>query len=260
MNLHEFRYGDKGPLVVFCHGLFGQGKNWGAAARLLSDQYRCVMLDMPNHGRSPWTDVVDYPTMADAVANHIATHYADDLPLALVGHSMGGKIAMRIALTHPELVGRLVVADMAPAYTEGMSSFVPIFDALNALPLDSITRREQADALLAERILDPAVRNLLMQSLRQQQGKWQWMINLEGLTNGRQSLSEWPTLTAQYDGPVLILAGANSNYIRPEDTPTIKQLFPTSIKATIKDAGHWLHSEQPEAFAATVRSFLQQTD
>src|SRR5690606_3520612 len=164
--LHTLTVGDHGAPVVFCHGLFGQGRNWSTVAKALADSHRSLLLDLPNHGRSPWTDEVEYPAVADLVAEQLAA-WSGGEPVALVGHSMGGKVAMRLALRHPELVERLCVVDVSPRPQRlgGESPFARYVAGMRALDLDRLPDRATADAELSPYVKDPVVRGFLLQNL-----------------------------------------------------------------------------------------------
>ncbi|WP_369140154.1 alpha/beta fold hydrolase [Modestobacter versicolor] len=266
--------GDTGPRVVFVHGLFGQGRNWTTIARRLADDgHRVTLLDLPNHGHSPWTDRVDYGDMAEYVAAELAL-LGD--PVTLVGHSMGGKVAMQLALRRPELLRALVVVDIAPTdYPESggrtddpdeeASPFAAFIAAMQGVDLDTLQTREDADAALRTAVRSTMVRSFLLQSLVRDGaggGGWRWRLNLETLARDLGELRRFPDPPpgATFDGPVLWIAGANSTYVLDEDRPRMDQLFPTTRLVRVKNAGHWVHSEQPEVFLETVRRFLQQVE
>lgn len=259
MGLHTTVLGDhhadQGPTVAFCHGLFGQGKNWTQVAKALSEDHRVLLLDMPNHGRSSWTDTFDYVELADLVADELRPHG----PVALVGHSMGGKIAMCLALRHPELVERLAVVDVAPvAYPSGRE-FVGYIDTMRALDLSALERRDQAEDALREAVPNPVVRSFLLQNLRRTDDGWHWQVNLDLLGDAMDGLTGWPGEAlgdATYDGPVLWVGGADSDYIADEHSAEMDRRFPRNRRVMIKGAGHWVHSEQPEIFLEVVRRFL----
>ena len=262
--------GDAGPPVVFVHGLFGQGKNWTTVAKGLADRHRVTLLDLPNHGHSPWTDRVDYLDMAELVATELE-HLGE--PVTLVGHSMGGKVAMQLALRRPELLRALVVVDIAPVSypptggrtddpDEEASPFGAYIEAMRALDLDQLTTRDEADAALRDAVPSRMVRSFLLQSLVREglgtDGGWRWRLNLELLDRDLGELRGFPVppAGAAFDGPVLWIAGANSTYVLDEDRPHMDALFPATRLVRIKKAGHWVHSEQPEVFLETLRRFL----
>ncbi len=241
--------------IAFCHGLFGQGKNWTRIATSLSPDHRVLLLDMPNHGRSPWTETFDYLELADLVAEELRA----SAPVTLVGHSMGGKIAMVVALRHPGLVERLVVVDVAPvAYPSGRE-FVGYIETMQALDLTALERRSQAEEALREAVPNPVVRSFLLQNLRRTEDGWQWQLNLRLLGAQMDGLTGWPGErlgAATYDGPVLWVGGASSDYIADEHAEEMDRRFPRNRRVLIKGAGHWVHSEQPEIFLEVLRRFL----
>jgi pimeloyl-ACP methyl ester carboxylesterase len=262
--------GESGPRVVFVHGLFGQGKNWTTIAKGLADSHRVTLIDLPNHGHSPWTDRVDYLDMAELVATELEQLGE---PVTLVGHSMGGKVAMQLALRRPELLRALVVVDIAPVSypptggrtddpDEEASPFGAYIEAMRALDLDQLTTRDEADAALRDVIPSRMVRSFLLQSLVREglgtDGGWRWRLNLELLDRDLGELRGFPAppAGAAFDGPVLWIAGANSTYVLDEDRPHMDALFPATRLVRIKKAGHWVHSEQPEVFLETLRRFL----
>ena len=262
--------GEAGPRVVFVHGLFGQGKNWTTIAKGLADGHRVTLLDLPNHGHSPWTDRVDYVDMAEMVAAEVES-YGE--PVTLVGHSMGGKVSMQLALRRPELLRGLVVVDIAPVEyplrggrtddpDEEASPFEDFIAAMRAVDLESLKTREEADAALRAAVRSRMVRGFLLQSLVREgqgaDGTFRWRLNLDLLARDLGELRGFPDPPpgASYDGPVLWIAGANSHYVLPGDRARMDELFPLTRLVRIKNAGHWVHSEQPEVFLETLRRFL----
>jgi len=257
LMLHTTELGESGSRVVFCHGLFGQGRNFTAAGKALAADHRVLLVDMPDHGRSPWTERFDYLAGADQVAELLS---ADD-PVALVGHSMGGKIAMLAALRHRERVERLVVVDVAPVPYPHASTFARYIAAMRAIDLETLERRSQADEALQDAVRDPVVRGFLLQNLRREGDRWRWQLNLELLGRDLDAITGWPEEalegTAAYDGPVLWVGGAESDYVHhPEYAAAMDRWFPRNRKVTVKGAGHWVHSEQPEVFVEVLRRFV----
>lgn len=240
----------KVPLVI-AHGLFGSARNWGVIARRLADTRAVLAVDMRNHGDSPWTDTHGYDEMAHDLAQVItrAGGRAD-----LLGHSMGGKAAMALALTRPELVSRLVVADIAPvAYGHSQRHLIA---AMRGLDLSRLTSRTQADARLAPAIADQAVRAFLLQSLDLGHDPPRWRLNLDLLDAEMDRIIGWPGIQGRYGGAALFLAGGSSDYVRPEHRSLIRALFPSARLARMPGAGHWLHAERPRDFEAVLRGFL----
>ena len=258
-SLHHTVVGDLGPRVVFLHGMFGQGRNWSTVAKALSSSARVLLVDLPNHGRSPWTDRFSYPEMADQVADLLRKD-GGGAAYAVVGHSMGGKVAMTLALRHPDLVARLAVVDVSPGATSEISHFARYVEGMRAIDLAALTDRLQAEAQLAPYVPDPDIRSFLLQNLRRgspPSAGWRWQMNLSLLGDHLEEMGGWPDLAATpYSGPALWLAGAESDYVRPEYAPVMRSLFPRVQLVTIKEAGHWLHTDQPAVFLNVLRRFL----
>ncbi|HSN11765.1 MAG TPA: alpha/beta fold hydrolase [Propionibacteriaceae bacterium] len=255
MTLAVTRVGDGPVSYVFLHGLLGQGKNWSSIAKAL--QPACSLLvDLPNHGRSPRTDDVSYEAMADAVGELLAE--AGGAPVTLVGHSMGGKVAMLVALRRPELVARLAVVDISPAERNAVE-FVRYLDAMLAIDLSRIATRADADAQLRSAAPNPVVRAFLLQGLQRTDAGWEWRPNLEGLRRGIARIGAWPTVDGTYDGPVLWLGGDRSDYVSREHLPAMRALFPKVRLVVVKGAGHWVHADQPDVVAGTLRQWVSTT-
>ena len=260
-DLYSIPYGDEGPLVVFCHGLLGQGRNFAQIAKQLGRHgARTILLDMPNHGRSLWTDHFDYPQAADIVAAWLrsAPEVAGE-PVTLVGHSMGGKISMLLALRHPELVERLAVLDMSPVAYQHGSEFRHIIDALRGLDLASLADRDEASELLRPALPERGLRLWLLQNLTRDGDAWRWLPNLDVLDSELDRIVGWPEgVRGRWAGPTLWLRGAESNYVLPEYDAVMRGYFPAALKVSVKHAGHWLHTEQREVVTEALRRLLQQ--
>ncbi|QPH54039.1 alpha/beta fold hydrolase [Pontivivens ytuae] len=239
---------DATPLLI-AHGLFGSARNWGAIAKRLSAGRQVIAVDMRNHGDSPRARPHDYESMADDLAAVVA-----DLgcQVDLLGHSMGGKAAMQLALTRPELLRRLVVADIAPVAYE--HSHMHHIEAMRSLDLDGVTRRSEADARLAQTISDAGVRAFLLQSL--DVAELRWKLDLDALADGMPDTIGWTGQAGRFDGPALFLAGGASDYVTEAHRPAIREQFPDARFEEIEGAGHWLHAEQPRVFVDVVERFL----
>ncbi|MCW1951876.1 MAG: alpha/beta fold hydrolase [Octadecabacter sp.] len=239
--LNILTYGDPSlPKLLIAHGLFGSARNWGVIAKRLSDTYHVITPDMRNHGASPWFETQNYFDMADDLAALL------DEPAYVVGHSMGGKAAMVLALKHPHLIRKLIVADIAPiVYTHSQTQHIT---AMRSIDLHAVERRSQAGETL-----DPEVRDFLLQSLDVKEKRW--TLNLDVLEAEMPKIIGFPDLTGSFDGPTLFLSGADSDYVTPDHRPKIKSLFPKARFAKLPDAGHWLHAQKPREFEATLRAF-----
>lgn len=254
--LHTTPVGETGARVVFLHGLFGQGRNFTQPAKALQPEFRSLLVDLPNHGRSAWTDDFSYDAMADAVAAELRAGFAADGPVHVVGHSMGGKTAMVLALRHPDLVDRLVVVDVSPARSGGTDEFAHLLDSLAGLDLATLARRADADEQLSGPIPDERVRGFLLQNLRTADDGFAWRANLDLLRRELPAIGGFPETDAVFDRPTLWLAGERSPYVRPEHEEEMRGLFPRTVLVTVKGAGHWLHADHPEAFVDALRTFL----
>jgi pimeloyl-ACP methyl ester carboxylesterase len=260
-TLHATTQRERGSWVVFCHGLFGQGKNWTQMSRTVAERHRVLLLDMPQHGRSPWTDSFSYVDAADQVAAAIAEHAGDD-PVALVVPSLGGKIAMVLALRHPEPVARLCAVDVAPVAYRSGREFVGYVGAMRTLDLAALKSRADADAALRPAVPDDVVRSFLLQNLRRSSEPpgWAWQPTLEVIDRDIDQITGWPAEelagAPPYAGPVLWVRGERSEHVLDEHAQQMAAYFPRVRKLTVRGAGHWVHSEQPEAFASVLEAFL----
>lgn len=238
------------PGLLIAHGLYGSGRNWGVIAKRLSEQRRVVTVDMRNHGSSPWFKTHSYEDLAQDLAEVLA-HLGGTFDV--LGHSMGGKAAMMLALTRPDLVHRLIVADIAPVpYTHTQ---LPYIHAMRKTDLSGITRRSEAGERLLQHVDDPALVPFFLQSL--DVSTQTWRLNLDVLEAEMDRIMGFPEVTARFDGEVLMLSGALSDYVQTEQRPRIKELFPKARFAKIPGAGHWLHAEKPREFEQNVRAWLR---
>lgn len=239
------------PPLLIVHGLFGSARNWGVIARRMAAGRTVVAVDMRNHGESPWAASQSYPDMAADLAEVIA---ANGGRMDVMGHSMGGKAAMQLALTHGDMVDRLIVADIAPvAYSHDQS---PHITAMRGLDLSGLTSRSAADKRLAQMIDDPALRAFFLQSLDLKANPPRWRLNLDVLAADMPKIVGWPDTTGCFKGPTLFLAGADSHYVLPEYRDHMRSLFPAARFAKIPGAGHWLHADKPREFEETMRIYL----
>jgi esterase len=251
--LNAIRHGEPtaAPPLVVAHGLFGSARNWGAVAKRLSARREVIAVDLRNHGDSFHDPDNGYAALARDLA---ATIEAVGGRADLLGHSMGGKAAMALALTEPSRVGRLIVADIAPVrYRHSQIGYVR---AMQAVDLSAVARRSDGDAQLAQAAPEPSLRAFLLQSLAVGPDGAAWMLNLAALADQMPAIMGFPDFAGRFDGPTLFLTGGKSDYVRPEHWPAIEARFPAARLVSLPDAGHWLHAEAPRAFAAAVEDFL----
>lgn len=250
--------GETGRRIVFVHGLFGRGKNFAQIAKALEPEYSSLLVDLPNHGDSEWTENFSYIDTADAVAAHITEVTGpDELPVHLVGHSLGGKVAMVLALRHPELIDRLVVVDIAPTTGGSMGVFEHLLSSLAGLDLDEVKSRGDADSALSQPIPEDTVRGFLLQNLRLTSTGYEWQPNLRLLHESLEQIGSFPDMgDAEFVHPVLWVAGEKSDYVDRADLPIMRGLFPRTTLLTVRGSGHWVHSEKPQAFVSALQTFL----
>ncbi|GIT89870.1 esterase [Jannaschia pagri] len=236
---------DRPPLLI-AHGLFGSARNWGVVAKRLASDRQVVVVDMRNHGASPWSDSHSYADMAADLAEVMQGR-----PHDVLGHSMGGKAAMVLALSRPDLVRRLIVADIAPvAYAHTQT---PLIDAMEAVDLSRVTRRSEA-AEQMQQVPDDGTRAFLLQSLDAAGGRW--TLNLSVLKAEMDKIIGFPEVSGSFGGSTLFLTGGKSDYVQPSHRDKITALFPMALFVSIPGAGHWVHAENPRAFEASARTFL----
>jgi len=256
VKLHFRQFSGQGEPLLILHGLFGSLGNWTWHCRKFAQHFAVVAPDLRNHGNSPHDAVMDYPTMAaDVLA------LMDDQGIAsahILGHSMGGKVAMQLALMAPERVNKLVVADIAPVrYGGERGEHDDIFAGLCALRPAQLHSRAEADSQLAHWVDDEIVRQFLLSNLvRSDAGGFAWRINLPVLQTSYANLREPPLADAPFNGPVLFVRGDLSDYIKPEHKDEVLRLFPQTRIKTIMHTGHWLHAEKPDTFHRIVADFL----
>lgn len=251
--LHSETLG-QGPDLVILHGLFGSGDNWRSIGKSLAKQFRVHLLDLPNHGRSAWIDRQSYPIFAGAVADWLREHRIDEY--RLLGHSMGGKVAMQMALgEHRQGITKLIVVDIAPrAYKAHHGD---IFRALKDIDLAQHKDRRSVDAALKDGIESIGIRQFILKSLyRREDGRLAWRFNLEALENQYDAIAAEPEFKAPFEQPTLFVKGMTSDYITRDDQPAIMERFPNAEAKLIEGAGHWPHAEKPVAFLRIVEKFL----
>ena len=253
MILHYREMGEGAPLIIL-HGLFGSSDNWLSVGKELSQDYKVYLLDQRNHGDSPHSPSFTYADMAADLEEFIVEHEMKD-PV-IMGHSMGGKTVMKFALTHPELLKKLIVVDIAPRYYPVHHDV--ILQGLQAIEVEALKTRREADATLAEYVPELGVRQFLLKNLgRNTEGGYEWKMNLPVISEQIENVGEGLGEGDRFEKPTLFINGAASGYIKEADKPMIRGIFPNSEVETIEGAGHWVHAEKPEEFVEKVRTFLK---
>ena len=252
MILHAVEKGVGGDLpLVMLHGLFGRAANFGTVQARLAERRRVVALDLRGHGHSPHATPVDYAAMAADVAETLRA--LESWPCALLGHSMGGKVAMTLALRQPDAVAALIVADIAPIqYPSHFGAFVA---AMRRLEMTPGLTRTAADMALREAVPSDPVRRFLLQNFRPG-AEPGWTCDLPAIAAALPEIESWPTIDARFEGPALFLSGGRSDYVAPAAFPAMSRLFPSHREVVLPEAGHWLHAEDPEGFVSALSEFL----
>ncbi|AKQ46866.1 alpha/beta hydrolase [Rufibacter radiotolerans] len=254
MELNYKTLGQGQPLLIL-HGLFGTLDNWQTLGKQFSENFQVFLIDLRNHGRSPHSDEFSYQLMSDDLLEFIQQHQLKEA--LIIGHSMGGKVAMNFALQHPDQLSKLLVADIAPKHYPPHHD--DIIAGFRSIDLNAIQSRQDADTKLAEMVPDLGTRMFLLKNLyRKEDNTFGWRLNLDAIEKNLDQVLSTIESTTPFTKPVLFLRGANSRYIKPDqDLAPIKALFPAAEIKTIENAGHWLHAEQPEEFYRIAMEFLQ---
>jgi len=253
MELYYRKMGTGRPLIIL-HGLFGMSDNWMTIARRIAEKYTVYIPDQRNHGRSPHSPDFNYPVLLDDLKTFIETHVA--APVHLIGHSMGGKTGMLLALNYPDLLNKLTVVDIAPKpYNRPL--FKTFLQQLLTIDLAGLQSRKEADERLAEKIKTPAIRQFLLKNLyRDDALHFQWRINLNSLYQNINAILTGTDFRGRYNKEVLFVRGGLSDYIEEADIPLIKQFFPNARLRTIPKATHWIHADAPDALCDELRDFF----
>jgi esterase len=256
MELNYRQYSENGAPVLVLHGLFGSLSNWGWHCKQLAQQYAVYGVDLRNHGDSPHSDQLDYQVMAEDVRQLIVRLGLESC--CIVGHSMGGKVAMQLALSFPDLVEKLVIVDIAPvSYPEDADGHMNVLAAMDAVKLGEIKSRTQAEVTLEDYIPQEATRKFLLTNLvRNKEGSFEWRLDKDSIRKNYANLRAELIAAMSFLKPVLFVKGSLSPYIKPEHEAQIKELFPAASVKLLMDAGHWLHAEQPQALQKILLKFL----
>jgi pimeloyl-ACP methyl ester carboxylesterase len=251
MELFSRTMGEGRPLVIL-HGLFGSSDNWQSLALRFSSFFQVHLIDLRNHGRSPWSDVHTYEAMVFYLKDYFEKHRLAEA--FLLGHSMGGKVAMFFSQQHPRFISKLVVADMG--IKEYPMHHQHVLSAIHALDLTQLKTRVEGEHILERHLENAGVRQFLLKNLyRETKDSFAWRMNVVALERSMpEILCALPSIESWI--PTLFLRGSLSNYILDQDIPSIESVFPDSQTKTLEGAGHWLHAEQPEMFFDEVMGFL----
>jgi len=254
MDLFYREFGNGQPAIIL-HGLYGQSDNWVTVGRRIADQFHVFIPDQRNHGQSPHTTVHSFPAMADDLAQFIEDHEIEN-PV-LIGHSMGGKVAMTYALENPEKVKKLVVIDISPRKYPERLTHTQIISQMLSVDLEKVTTRSEVEKILESRITDTRVRMFILKNLYYKlHGKLAWRLNLEAINQSMDLIFDGIRSENKYSGPTLFIKGGKSDYILDSDLPLITGLFPEAVIKTISGASHWIHADAPEELCALLSGFL----
>lgn len=269
MNLF-FRQEGEGFPIVIVHGLYGSSDNWLTVGKKLSTRYRVYMIDQRNHGHSPKSEEHSYELMKEDLAAFFEQHRIEKA--MLLGHSMGGKVAMSFAADYPEKIEKLIIADIAPKdyfLLNDESQYYlhsNILRAMLEIDFSEMKSRKEVEAYLNERIDSDAIVQFLLKNVhrRKEDHRFEWRLNVRVLYDNLDEIvrgvnERWfEDRLPIFNYPVLFIKGEKSNYIRPEDYKTIQRIYPDALIKVIPDAGHWLHAEQPQKFMEVLETFLDQ--
>lgn len=255
VSLNFTTQGEQPQHLIIMHGLFGSGRNWQVSAKQLSEHFTVHTLDLRNHGSSPHHDDMSYPEMADDVLEFLDQKGIDKA--YILGHSMGGKVAMTFALAHPERVSKLVVVDIAPVTYQ--HEFGDIIGGLRSVPLEDVSSRKEADSYLASKIDELSLRQFLLQNLvPAEAGGFKWRVNLDSIEKNLGNIIGFPDAHASksFDVPSLFIGGDMSTYLAPRYQEAVMNCFPNAEIHMIPKVGHWPHVESPAAFMESLKPFL----
>lgn len=253
MKLHFKQIGQGSPVII-AHGLLGMSDNWYSFAKKLSENHMVYTIDLRNHGRSPHVDEMNYEVMAADLMQFMEDQWLYD-DVTLMGHSMGGKVVMQLALTEPDMVDKLIIVDIGPgAYADRHSH---ILEALDTVSLSGVESRKDVEQQLLENLSDQSVVAFLMKNLKRSNTEFSWRVNLPVLVNAYPQLMRGLPANGTFDGETLFVRGRTSDYIKEEESQLIHKLFPRASIQTVDDAGHWVHADQPARLLRMVHDFLK---
>lgn len=248
-----YRQAGQGQPLVILHGLFGSSDNWYSLSKVFSENFSVYTVDQRNHGQSPQSEDFNYRLLTEDLEEFFQEHAIQN-PI-VIGHSMGGKTAMNLAIKNPDLIEKLIVVDIAPKSYPIHHDH--ILDGLIAIPLSTLTSRSEADQILAKHVEETDVRQFLLKNLsRNSQGGFEWKINLNAIQTHIQEIGEGMQYEGTFEKPTLFIKGSRSNYFKVGDDELILKLFPQAKFQTL-NTGHWVQAENPQEFTKTVLTFLK---
>lgn len=251
-----FRHFGEGPPLIILHGLFGLSDNWVTHGKRLAENFSVYLPDLRNHGQSPHSPTFNYPAMADDLHEFIVDHKI--INPVIIGHSMGGKVAMQFALEYPDIPLKLILVDISPVKYPDRDSHFDIISAMMAINFEAVHSREEVDALLSQQIGDKGTRLFILKNLhRKTRHSFDWRLDLSTISNNMDHIFAGIESPNSFSKPTLFIKGGNSNYITDEHLPVIKKLFPASNIVTIEGAGHWIHVDAPEEICRIFSGFLE---
>ena len=251
MNLFFREFGEGEPLIIL-HGFLGSSDNWVTLGKIYAEHFKVFIIDQRNHGQSFHSDDFDYHHLTSDLSDFIVEKSLTNV--SLIGHSMGGKVVMKYVLENPDQINKLIVADMAPkSYPVDYNL---IFSALNAIDIENLKSRGEAERILSSHIADFGMRQFLLKNLTRNGDGYKWKANFKVLEANIEKIGDWSTRSQAFEGPTLFINGKQSDYVRDIDEPTILSHFPAVSRVTI-DAGHWLHAEKPNEFMEASLNFLK---
>ncbi len=255
MKLFYREFGTGQPVIIL-HGLFGQSDNWVTVGRRIADQFHVFIPDQRNHGQSPHTPVHSFPAMADDLADFIDEHQIEN-PI-LIGHSMGGKVAMTYALENPAKVMKLAIIDISPRRYPERVTHTQVISQMLSIDLEKMSTRTEVEKILDSQMTDKRVQMFILKNLYYKlHGKLAWRLNLEAINQSMDQLFDSVSSNNQYTGPVLFIRGGKSDYVPDSDLPLILSMLPQAQIKTISGASHWVHADAPEELCFLLSSFLE---
>ncbi|HOW25648.1 MAG TPA: alpha/beta fold hydrolase [Bacteroidales bacterium] len=255
MKLFYRHFGSGEPLILL-HGVFGMSDNWVTVGRRLGAHFSVFIPDQRNHGHSPHNEAHNYYALADDVLEFMDEHNLQDA--AIIGHSMGGKVAMCVALEASHRINKLVIIDISPKQYPVRQEHIGILHAMRSVDLSQLTSRQEAETLFQEYPLSDRMRYFILKNLnRDHAGRFFWRINLGALEANLEGISGSIPIRGSYAGPVLVIRGGDSDYITEADGPFFSFSFPNYRMTTIAGASHWVHADRPEELFTEVMAFLR---